>query len=138
MTVKLVGYLNTTYRLLFGRCQAIAGDISPWLNDIIGNGATSRVGIMDSGKYFSPVITNGLDPVNTNTSSTQRPDVIGNPHVAHPTINNWFNTYAFAIHGCPIPDLLCKDSTPADVGRFGNSRPNQLVGPGSSVSMPLS
>lgn len=130
LTVKLSWYLNTTYRLPFGRGQVIASNISPWLNQIIGGWSTAWVGIIDSGKYFSPEITSGFDTANTNTSFTQRPDVIGNPHVAHPTISNWFNVNAFAIPGCPVSDPLCKHSTPVNVGRFGNSRPNQLTGPG--------
>ena len=76
--VKLAGYVNTTYRLPVGRGQAFAAGVSPWLNYIVGGWATSWVAIIDSGKYFSPGIK-GFDTANTNTSFTQRPDIIGNP-----------------------------------------------------------
>jgi hypothetical protein len=43
------------------------------------------------------------------------------------TVNNWFNAAAFAIPGCPASNPVC--SNPANVGRFGNSGWNYLVGP---------
>ncbi len=42
------------------------------------------------------------------------PNVAGNPHLAHPSTNEWFNTAAFA--------------TP-QTGSFGNERRNMLAGP---------
>jgi len=44
------------------------------------------------------------------------------------SINNWLNPAAFKIPGCPDNNTLC--TNPADIGRFGNTTPNLLEGPG--------
>jgi hypothetical protein len=61
----------------------------------------------------------GFDNSNTGISilgfgANNRPNVVGDPHVAHPTPDQWFNTAAFAI---------------APFGSFGNAGRNILDGP---------
>lgn len=86
-------------------------------------------GSVFSGPFFTPMINSGYDTANTNTSFSQRPDQIGDPYVSSKGISHWFNVNAFAIPGCPASDPLCKNTTPANVGRFGNVKPGTLVGP---------
>ena len=128
-TRRLIGYLNSSFMLPFGRGQHFLNDTNRWLNGVIGGWNMAWVGMMASGSFFTPEECSGFDTANTNTSFCQRPDLIGNPHVSHPSRSNWFNINAYAIPGCPIANPLCNNSTPIDVGRFGNTRPNTLAGP---------
>ncbi|MGB8989211.1 MAG: carboxypeptidase regulatory-like domain-containing protein, partial [Candidatus Sulfotelmatobacter sp.] len=68
-----------------------------------------------SGQPYTVVTSsNNAEADNPNSNASQYPDVIGNPHLSHPTIQNWYNVAAFAQ---PAP------------GTFGNERRNSLVGP---------
>ena len=73
----------------------------------------------ETGQPFTPIIS--FDNSNTGNTNQQsgadRPNRIGNPHLAHPNPSEWFNTAAFAI--------------PA-ANKFGNAGRNSLLGPGYS------
>lgn len=129
LTRRLDYYLNANWMLPFGQGKAFFGQANRWTNRVIGGWDFAADSSMMSGRFFSPYINSGFDTANTNTSFLQRPDQIGNPRVAHPSIRNWYNVKAFAIPGCPVSDPLCLTSTPIDVGRFGNVKPRGLVGP---------
>jgi hypothetical protein len=83
---------------------------------------------LQTGQYFSPVFS-GSDPSNTNTFGGL-PDRIANGNLAtdQRTVDRWFNVGAYAIPGCPNADPAC--SSPASIGRLGNSGINVLEGPG--------
>ena len=66
-----------------------------------------------SGFPFSPVI--GFDPTNTGSQGLMRAQQLGSGHLAHPTINEWFNVNDFQ-----DPTCNC----------FGNAGKNILEGPG--------
>jgi hypothetical protein len=72
-----------------------------------------------SGQPFTTTLTPGNDNSNTGNTGQQsgsdRPNLVGNPHLSHPGASAWFNTAAFAI-GPP--------NTYGDAGR------NSLLGPG--------
>ena len=129
LTRRLSFFVNGNYRLPIGRGERFLSNTSRALNYAIGGWSIAAVGNMYSGAYFTPYIDSGFDTANTNTSYNQRPDLIGNPHVSHQGINNWFNINAYGIPGCPASDPLCDNSTPTNVGRFGNAPPQSLVGP---------
>lgn len=126
---RLYYYINGSYQLPVGRGRTFLSDTSRWMDLIVGGWNISGDGTIASGNFFSPTVSSGFDTANTNTSFSQRPDQIGNPHVSHPTIQNWFNINAYAIPGCPASDQFCKVTTPANVGRFGNVKPGTLVSP---------
>ncbi|MEO6828799.1 MAG: hypothetical protein ABI164_03245, partial [Acidobacteriaceae bacterium] len=109
--------------------RTFLSDTSRWMDFIVGGWNMSGNGTIASGTFFTPSVSSGFDTANTNTSRSQRPDKIGNPHIAKPTIQNWFNINAYAIPGCPLSDPLCKHTAPVNVGRFGNVRPGTLVSP---------
>lgn len=81
------------------------------LDELVGGWQLAPTVIWSTGSPFTPY-------VGTNNSYAQAgtwyPNVVGNPTPAHRTINDWYNTSAFA--------------TPAN-GTFGNERRNQLYGP---------
>ena len=65
-----------------------------------------------SGFPFTPLI--GVDPSNTGTFGSVRPNQTGDPHVDNRSPNHWFNTGAYTV--------------PADY-TFGNAERNSLTGP---------
>ena len=83
------------------------------------------IAVLQGGQPFTPILS--FDNSNTGNTGQQsgadRPDMIGNPHLSHPTSRQWFNTSAFAI---PAPNT------------FGTAGRNCLRGPGfSSVDVSL-
>lgn len=122
-------YATGNYILPIGTGQLLLGSAGHWLNALVGGWSLAGDSSITSGVFFSPTISGGPDTANTNTSFTQRPDLVGNPHVANRTISNWFNASAYAIPGCTATDPLCKQTPRTDVGRFGDLRPATLIGP---------
>jgi len=82
--------------------------------------------VTQSGLYFNPTFS-GFDVSNTNTIGG-RPDRIadGNLPASERTLAKWFDISAFRVPG----DLDGDNRPDVNVGRFGNSAPNILVGPG--------
>jgi hypothetical protein len=82
------------YELPFGKNKE-------WLNQgiasyIAGGWQLNAIGRMQSG---NPVVLQATgDPANIGNSLTTyaRPDLVGNPHVAHPSGEQWFNQAAFS------------------------------------------
>ena len=67
---------------------------------------------MSTGTYST--VSVGTD--NSRTGGADRPNVVGDPGVANPTIARWFNTQAFAV---------------GPVGTFGNAGRSVILGPGA-------
>jgi hypothetical protein len=93
---------------------------------ILGGWTLSSILVVQSGQFFSPSFT-GFDVSNTNTVGG-RPDRIadGNLPSSARTITRWFDASAFRVPG----DLTSDGRPDVSAGRFGNSAPNILVGPG--------
>jgi hypothetical protein len=92
------------------------------MNSALGNAAVggwqaSTSFVAESGAPFTVVMDN---PTNSGSLTTQSdgatlyPNLVGNPHVSNPSINQWFNQLAYA--------------TPA-TNTFGNNKRNSLRGP---------
>ncbi len=97
----------------------------PGRNVVTRNTELRGIITLQSGPPFTPVLQ--FDNSNTGNTGQQsgfdHPNLVGNPNLANPTANAWFNTAAFAI---PAPST------------FGNSGRNILRGPGySSVDVSL-
>ena len=100
-----------TYDLPFGRGRPYVN--SPGITDtLFGGWQFGGIVTYGSGFPFTPLI--GVDPSNTGTFGSVRPDLVGDPHVDNRSPDRWFNKDAYAI--------------PADY-TFGNSERNSLVGP---------
>ncbi len=100
-----------------------------WVNTLLGGWQTFGILTFQTGQPFTVALLPDLDNSNTGTSilgfggANDRPNVVGNPHIANPGPNMWFNTAAFA-----IPPF----------GSFGNAGRNVLEGPGfQSVNLSL-
>jgi outer membrane receptor protein involved in Fe transport len=119
-TNTLVG--QVLYELPFGAGKQFA--LHGVADEIAGGWRLSSLFQWHSGVPFTPVvessIADGVDPGLTpsfNAGSLLYPNLVGNPHVSNPSVNEWFNTAAFA--------------APTS-GTFGNLGRNTLYGPGFS------
>jgi len=98
----------------------------PFRNPVLRNLESGAIVTMQSGQPFTPVLR--FDNSNTGNTGQQagsdRPNLVGDPHLANPSRNLWFNTAAFAI---PAPYT------------FGSAGRNILRGPGlATVDLSLS
>jgi outer membrane receptor protein involved in Fe transport len=87
------------------------------LRHIINGWSISPIIKLRSGLPFS--ITNGNVDANLDGSTSDRAQLIGDPHIANPTAAQWFNTAAFA-----------QNKVVTGVATDGNSPRNLLDGPG--------
>jgi hypothetical protein len=115
---------NFIYQLPFGRGKKFGSGASRAVNLVIGGWELSGIYTAQTGMFLTPFWT-GDDPVNiyytdsdTPASITIRPDILKNPNSGPKTIEQWFDTSAFA--------------EPA-AGRFGTSAKGVIIGPGVNV-----
>ena len=90
-----------------------------WLRTLLGGWQTFGILTFQSGRPFTVALLPDFDNSNTGISilgfgANNRPNVVGDPHLANPTPNLWFNSAAFAV---------------APFGSFGNAGRNILDGP---------
>lgn len=127
-------YAAVIWALPIGKGQHFFNGMRSWQNTIFGGWRTAYVLTLMTGQWFTPNY-DGFDSSNTNYIQPVDGDLGGRPdrvpgvplYPSNQSINDWFNTNAFVIPGCPFSNPVC--TNPADVGRFGNAAPNQLAGP---------
>lgn len=114
------------WELPVGRGRQLGTGMSRGVDWIIGGWTVSSTLQASTGEFFSPSY-DGFDVSNTNEFSG-RPDRIGDGNYASSqrNINDWFDRSAFVVPG----DLDGDNRPDVNVGRFGNSAPNVLEGPG--------
>jgi hypothetical protein len=82
---------NYIYELPIGRGRAIGGGMNRLANAVVGGWEVSQIATFKTGIPLS------ISGANYNSyGGNPRPDVVGNLHVAHPSVKEWFNTGAFA------------------------------------------
>jgi hypothetical protein len=109
---------SLVYQLPVGKGRRFLNSNS-YLDAVIGGWQTSATMLVHGGQPYTVVTaTNNSAADNPNAggsdNASQFPNLIGNPHLSHPTIQNWYNVAAFAQ---PVP------------GTFGDEGRNTLVGP---------
>jgi hypothetical protein len=99
-----------TYEVPVGKGKALlkTGGVT---DSIFGGWSVGGIVSAESGMPFTPRVSD--DPANWGLEN--RPDVVGDPNLSHRTLQEWFNTSAFAE---PAPYTI------------GNARRNILIGPG--------
>ncbi|HET6177175.1 MAG TPA: TonB-dependent receptor [Candidatus Sulfotelmatobacter sp.] len=111
----LVG--QVVYQLPYGRGRRFP--LHGIVDQVAGGWTISSLFQWHTGTPFTPVIqgsvASGIDP--GLRAGTLYPDLVGDPHVSNPSVNQWFNPAAYAN---PAP------------GTFGNVSRNSLVGPAFS------
>jgi len=91
--------VNYAYQLPFGRGQAVGGNASGALNQLIGNWQVAGIVTAQTGNWFT--ITDALTPVSTVDGGgtvgyyETRPNVVGNPNGKPCVAGTLFNTCAF-------------------------------------------
>jgi hypothetical protein len=101
---------NYVWELPVGRGKRYLSSLSRLPNAILGGWETSGIVTLGSGLPFSVVFDSTVQGW-----PSSRADIVGDPHVANPSLSQWFNPAAFVL---PAPF------------RYGNSAPNSLFGPG--------
>jgi hypothetical protein len=86
--------VNFVAELPFGRGKHFGASLNKPLDAVLGGWQFSGIGSYKNG--FPLAIDCNTDNSNSLGNGLQRPDLIANPSVAHRTINEWFNTAAFA------------------------------------------
>jgi hypothetical protein len=122
---RLVGTL--LWDLPFGRGRRFASGLHGVTQAILGGWTLSSTLAAQTGSFFNATF-NGFDVSNTNTTSG-RPDRVadGNLPESERTLRRWFDASAFRVPG----DTTGDGRPDVAVGRFGDSGPNVLVGPGT-------
>ena len=86
--------INYIYELPFGHGKKIGSGLGHAANAVLGGWQVSGISTFKDGFPLA------FSSANNNTGSfggNQRPKIVGNPHLHHPTINQWFDTAAFAL-----------------------------------------
>jgi hypothetical protein len=130
------------YELPFGKGKPWLGNSSGLVNAVVGGWRGVAVTEFQSGRFLTPFYV-GVDPSGgTPGTASQLPDRIGDGNLPRGqrgafTGKPFFDTSAFMCPGGAViggqPNLLsagCPLSTPQNVGRFGNSSPTIIRGPG--------
>ena len=112
------------WEMPFGRGRRWMGHTNRVIDGVLGGWELSGILMFQSGYWFTPVFS-GYDPSNTNGTSRVsnfRPDRMANGALPadQRTIDRWFDASAFV-------------AVPRNAGRFGNSAPFILQGPGMAV-----
>lgn len=119
---------DIVYQLPFGKGRTFL-DRGGVLDAVFGGWQVSTIFVLESGKPFTPTV--GIGDNSGALSGNWYPNVIGNPHVANPSIQEWFNPCTLFPDGTTQP-AGCTDpawAIPA-AGTFGNAGRNILRGPG--------
>ena len=88
--------LAHVFEVPFGKGRRFGSDLPPLADTFLGGWQFSGISGVSSGLPFSVV---DASKSTLNSDFTLRPDLVGNPHVAHQSAQEWFNPSAFATPG---------------------------------------
>jgi len=115
----LKGYVS--YELPFGRGKMFLNG-SSLFDEVVGGWKISGTGIHQSGNPFTVIVgKNYVHDISDCNNCVSYPNVIGDFHASHPSVNGWFNGAAFAT------------ASPAGTFAFGDEGRNSLRGPRLTV-----
>ena len=110
--------ISGIYQLPFGKDRAYLKKMSRAGEAVLGGWELSTVTMWETGPYLTPITSPAFDTANLNLvfrGATLRPDCIGNPVSASPSVDQYFNMSAFN----PVPGP----------GRIGDCAVGSLTGP---------
>jgi hypothetical protein len=84
---------NYIYQLPYGKGMRFGSSTNKWANGVLGGWQVTGITTLKEG--FPLGITAASNNLN-NSGGAQRPNLIGNPKLADPTLGEWFNVSAFA------------------------------------------
>ena len=102
------------YRVPVGKGRPFLSHAPGWLDAVADGWETTGILTLQSGRPFTVTTSKDL----ANDGGSARPIVIGDPHLANPSVNEWFNPAAFTT------------VIPAGTYTFGNEGRNILDAPG--------
>lgn len=94
--------LTSIWQLPYGRGKRWGSSNGRALDAILGGWSLDGVTTLDSGRPFSPMVSNGSS-VNADFNGV-RADIIGNPRVSNQSTAEWFNPAAFTLPQQPYRD----------------------------------
>ncbi len=103
--------IRQRFSLMLNYALPFGNSLTGWEGVALKGWHVNAIAVYQTGSPFS--VLNSTPQSNTGVSS-DRPDLIGNPYLANPTIHEWFNPYAFA---------------PQAIGTIGSEGRNILFGP---------
>jgi hypothetical protein len=106
--------------LPFGRGKRFLSHANGLAQSLIGGWQLNSITTLQTGKPFN-IVSSGSNP----NYPGLRPNLVGSPSVAHPSISAWFNTKAFV-----IPTGQATSTGAGKTLIIGNSGRNLLFGPG--------
>ena len=138
--------LTYNWEIPVGHDRQFGSRLHPVVNGIIGGWRILGVAKFETGQYLTPFYT-GVDPTgSTPGTGPMLPDRIGDGNLPRATRASnapdrpFFDTAALICPGGGTikgqPNLLtagCPQSTPENVGRYGNSSPNIIETPGLNI-----
>ncbi|HEY3835209.1 MAG TPA: TonB-dependent receptor [Bryobacteraceae bacterium] len=86
--------ISSVYQLPFGNGRKFMASSGRLVNGVLGGWEIAGVFTHRTGLPFTPTISS--DQANTGIGS-QRPNIVGDPSVANPSVAQWFNPAAFAL-----------------------------------------
>ena len=119
--------------LPIGKGRALLGNSNTVLNGIVGGWRLSTILLVQTGPFDTPFLQ--FDSSGNANNGFNRPDLAGNPNNFHHTAAQWWNPNVFACPGGAPGQNFANNTLDCGpvgiVGRFGNSTPGSLVGPGT-------
>jgi len=113
--------------LPFGEGRLFGAGMPAFARWLVSGWEITDIFTASSGDFLTASYT-GYDSTGTGITGG-RPDLIGDPKLANPTRDLWFNPAAFAVPGAsPTTPLVAPGSAP--IGRFGTSGVGIFNGPG--------
>jgi hypothetical protein len=119
---------DLVYDLPFGKGRQFLNS-NGIVDAILGGWQFATTFVLESGSPFTALV--GTNNNSGALSGNWYPNLIGNPYISNPSVNNWFNTCTILQDGTTFP-VGCTNpawAVPAP-GTFGNSGRNILRGPG--------
>jgi hypothetical protein len=105
---------SVVYELPFGKGRRWLRSSPGWLDAVAGGWEATGIITLQRGSPFNVTTSKDI----SNTGGSNRPFVVGNPHLSNPSILEWFNTAAFS------------NVVPGGGYSYGNAGRDILVGPG--------
>ena len=119
--------------LPIGKGRALLGNSNRVLNGIVGGWRLSTILLVQTGPFDTPFLQ--FDSSGNANNGFNRPDLAGNPNNFHHTAAQWWDPNVFACPGGAPGQNFANNTLDCGpvgiVGRFGDSTPGSLVGPGT-------
>lgn len=100
-----------------------------FLDAVFGGWQIATTFVFESGSPFTPLV--GTNNNSGALSGNWYPNLIGNPNISNPSVNNWFNSCTVLQDGSTYPSGCTNPAWAVPTpGTFGNAGRNILWGPG--------